>query len=136
MYEKSFSLEIVTPLKVVFQGNVTSLSAPGALGGFQVLYDHAPFFSLLTTGILKVRDDAGQEIRFATRGGFVEVKGNKAVVLAETAERPEEIDVPRAREAMERARQRLHSGDPGVDLERARAALYRALNRLKVVEKA
>lgn len=135
MYEKAFSLEIVTPAKVVFQGEVTSLSAPGTLGGFQVLYNHAPLLSSMAVGVVKIRDTGGKDTLYATRGGFVEVKGNRAVVLAETAERADEIDVPRAKAALERAKQRLHSDDPGIDIERARAALFRALNRLRLAEK-
>ena len=135
MYEKAFSLEIVTPAKVVFQGEVTSLSAPGTLGGFQVLYNHAPLLSSMAVGVVKIRDTEGKDTLYATRGGFVEVKENRAVVLAETAERADEIDVPRAKAALERAKQRLRSDDPGIDIDRARAALFRALNRLRLVEK-
>jgi F-type H+-transporting ATPase subunit epsilon len=135
VYEKAFSLEIVTPAKVVFQGEVTSLSAPGTLGGFQVLYNHAPLLSSMAVGVVKIRDTEGKDTLYATRGGFVEVKENRAVVLAETAERADEIDVPRAKAALERAKQRLRSDDPGIDIDRARAALFRALNRLRLVEK-
>lgn len=136
MYEKAFSLEIVTPTKTVFHGEATSLSAPGTLGGFQVLYNHAPLLSSMTVGVLKVRDPEGKETLYATRGGFLEVKENRAVVLAETAERADEIDLERAQAAFDRAKQRLRSGDPGVDIDRARAALLRAITRLRLAGKA
>lgn len=135
MYEKAFSLEIITPEKIVFHGEVTSLSAPGTLGGFQVLFNHAPMLSSIGVGVLKVKDPAGKDMLYATRGGFVEVRENRAVVLAETAERVDEIDVSRARAALERAKLRLRSTEPGIDIERARAALHRAINRLRLAEK-
>jgi F-type H+-transporting ATPase subunit epsilon len=135
VYEHAFSLEIVTPARVVFQGEVTSFSAPGTLGGFQVLYNHAPLLSSLEVGLLKVRDREGHDVLYATGGGFVEVKNNHAVVLAESAETPAEIDVARAKAAMERAKKRLDAPVPGIDIERARAALARALNRLHLAQK-
>lgn len=136
MYEKAFTLEIITPEKVVFQGEATSLSAPGSNGGFQILYDHAPLLSSIEVGVLKVKDPQGKDIVYATSGGFVEVKNNSVVVLAETAEKPEEIDVTRATAARERANERLHSRRSEIDEVRARAALVRAVNRLRLKENA
>jgi F-type H+-transporting ATPase subunit epsilon len=135
VYEKAFTLEIVTPVRVVFQGEVTSFSAPGTLGGFQVLYNHAPLLSSLGIGIIKVRDVEGRDALYATAGGFVEVKDNRAVVLAESAETSAEIDVARAKAAMDRAKKRLDSPSPDIDLDRAKAALARALNRLHLTQK-
>jgi len=132
MPDKSFSLEIVTPQKVVFSGDVTSFSAPGVVGSFQVLRSHAPLLSTTTIGIVKVVDAAGKEMHFATSGGFVEVNDNKVVMLAETAERSDEIDVNRAEAARDRAKKRLEGKRSEIDVERARLALHRALNRLKV----
>jgi F-type H+-transporting ATPase subunit epsilon len=135
VYEKTFSVEIVTPARVIFQGEITSLSAPGTVGGFQVLYNHAPLLSSLGTGVLKIREPEGKDVVYATSGGFVEVKNNKAVVLVESAEPPAEIDVARAEAAMERAKKRLAAPSPDIDVDRARAALARALNRLHVAGK-
>lgn len=132
MYEKAFKLEIVTPNRVIFQGEATSLSAPGTQGNFQVLYDHAAFLSSLEVGELKVKDLEGKDVSYATSGGFVEVKENHVVVLAETAERSDEIDVERARSARDRAERRLQDKKDAVDVERARAALLRATNRLRL----
>ena len=134
MAEKIFKLEIITPKKVVFSGDVTSFSAPGVLGGFQVLKSHAPFLSSLSIGEVKVVDAAGNESRYATSGGFVEVHENKVILLAETAERSDEIDVQRAEAARERARKRLAKKRAEIDDNRARLALYRAMNRLKVAD--
>lgn len=135
MYEKLFQLEILTPGKVVFKDEASSLSAPGVAGNFQVLFNHAPFLSALDVGEIKVKDKSGTDVSYATSGGFVEVKENHVVVLADAVERTDEIDVERAKAAKERAQQRLKSMQMDVDLERARAALSRANNRLRLIEK-
>ena len=132
MAEKAFKLEIVTPKRVVFSGEVTSFSAPGVVGGFQVLKNHAPLLSSIDVGEVKFADIAGIESHYAVSGGVVEVHDNKVVMLAETAERSDEIDVVRAQEARDRARKRLAEKKSEVDFDRARVALFRALNRLKV----
>lgn len=134
--EKAFELEIVTPKKTVFKGHVLSVSAPGAMGGFQVLVNHAPLLSSLRVGQIKVVDPEGTESRFATSGGFLEVRQNVVTLLAETAERAEEIDVQRAREAQERSLGRMKERSAGIDVDRARLALQRAINRLKIAGKA
>lgn len=134
MDNKSFHLEIVTPRKVVLNADVASFSAPGIVGGFQVLRSHAPFLSSIGIGEIKVVGEDGAEVRFATSGGFVEVHGNKVVMLAETAERSDEIDVKRAEEARIRAQKRL-AEMAGNDLDRSRVALQRALNRLKIAQR-
>jgi len=132
MYEKSFALRIVAPRGVVFEGEATSVSAPGTLGSFQVLFNHAPLLSSLEIGPLKVKDTAGADTVYATGGGFLEVSGNRVVVLVESAELPEDIDVARARAARERAEGRLKSRDPLFDVRRAELALARALNRIRL----
>lgn len=132
MSDKQYRLEIVTPRRTVFAADVVSFSAPGVVGGFQVLRSHAALLSSLRTGEVKLVDPSGAELRFATSGGFVEVRNNTVVLLAETAERSDEIDVQRAQAARERAQQRLTRRTPDIDLERARAALARAISRLKV----
>ena len=135
MYEKAFKLQIVTPGKVVFQGEATSVSAPGTQGGFQVLFNHAPFMSTIQIGEIKVKDKNGNDSLYATSGGFFEVKDNEVIVLAETAELVGEIDTQRARASSERATKRMRSKDPNTDIERARLSLLRSLNRLRVASK-
>lgn len=132
MTEKEFNLEIVTPKRVVYSASVESFSAPGIMGGFQVLHSHAPFLSIVKVGEVKVRGADGTEVRYATSGGFVEVRNNKVVMLADTAERFDEIDAERAKASVERARKRIAEKQSGVDVERARLSLLRGLNRLKV----
>lgn len=134
MAEKAFTLEIVTPKKLVFSGEITSFSAPGVVGGFQVLKNHAPLLSSIGVGEVKLVDLAGNESRYAASGGVVEVHDNKVVMLAETAERSDEIDVVRAQAARDRARKRLAEKKSEIDVDRARLALFRALNRLKVAD--
>jgi F-type H+-transporting ATPase subunit epsilon len=134
MAEKVFKLEIVTPKKIVFSGDVISFSAPGVVGGFQVLKSHAPLLSNIAVGEVKLIDVSGTESRYATTGGFVEVHDNKVIMLAETAERSDEIDVARAEAARERARKRLAEKAEKTDIDRARLALFRAMNRLKVAD--
>lgn len=133
MPDKTFKLEIVTPKKIVFSGDVSSFSAPGVVGGFQVLKSHAPLLSNITVGEVKLVDTSGSESRYATSGGFVEVHENTVMLLAETAERSDEIDVQRAESARDRARKRLT--EKTGDIDRARLALYRAMNRLKVADR-
>lgn len=135
MGEKNFQLEIVTPRKVIFSGEVTSFSAPGVVGGFQVLKSHAPLLSSIAIGEVKLTDVSGQEFRYATSGGFVEVRENKVIMLAESAERSDQIDVERATAARDRAQERLAAKREDTDAERARIALLRALNRLKISQK-
>jgi F-type H+-transporting ATPase subunit epsilon len=135
MPEKTFKLEIVTPRKIVFSGDVLSFSAPGVVGAFQVLYNHAPLLAEIGVGEVKLKDAQGAERRYATSGGFVDVLHNRATVLAETAETPAEIDIARAESAKERARKRLADRTTETDVRRAEAALARALNRLKVAKR-
>ena len=135
MYEKPFTLEIVAPERVVFSGEATSFSAPGIEGGFQVLVNHAPFLSSLEVGEIKLKTEDGRDMRYATSGGFVEVRGNHVVVLVEAVERADEIDVTRAVASRGRAEERLRIQAKDIDVDRARASLHRALNRLRVAAK-
>ncbi|MFZ1731273.1 MAG: F0F1 ATP synthase subunit epsilon [Bacteroidota bacterium] len=127
-----FELEIVTPQKKEFSGNVESVTCPGQQGRFQVLHNHAPFLSTLAVGEVKVIDEQGIELHYAISGGVSQVFHNKMQVLADSAERADQIDVNRAKRAQERAEERIHQHHESVDEDRARAALMRAINRLKV----
>ncbi len=132
MYEKSFSLEIIGPDKVVYRSEATSLTAPGVDGLFQVLYNHAPLLAQLGIGQMTVKAPDGKDADFAVSGGFVEVRNNHVVVLVDTVEASHEIDVTRATAAKERAWNRLHDKVQEIDVERAQLALLRALNRIRV----
>ena len=132
MGDKSFVLEIVTPRKVVYSGDVVSFSAPGVVGNFQVLLNHAPMLAQVGIGEVKLRDETGSEIRYATSGGFVDVRANHVVMLAETAEPAGEIDQQRATAARDRAMKALEQRMSEQEREARREALQRALNRLRV----
>ncbi len=125
-----FPLVIVTPSSMAFEGEVRSVLAPGSDGYFEVLIGHVPVLTSLRPGILTIRNDDGRK-RYTVSGGFVEVLRTQVTVLAETIEEVSAIDVDRARQAEERARQRLESSEDSVDLERAKTSLNRALNRIK-----
>ncbi len=84
MADKTFKLEIITPTKVVFRGNVVSFTAPGVMGSFQVLYNHAPMLAEIGIGMAKLSEANGNEIVFATSGGFVDILKNQVIMLAES----------------------------------------------------
>ena len=125
-------LEIVTAERVVFSEDVDVVIVPGIEGQLGVLPHHAPLMTTLEPGELLVRR-GGEDFYLAITGGFVEVRPDRIIILADAAERAEEIDVARAEEAKRRAEERLKERAPEVDLMRAEAALRRSLARLDVV---
>jgi F-type H+-transporting ATPase subunit epsilon len=129
----TFQLEIVTPEKKVVDTAAEEVQIPGKNGYLGVLPGHAPLITELSVGEIKYRENATEQ-KLAVAWGFAEVLLNKVTILAETAERPFEINVERARKAKERAEQRLTSGDTSVDVDRALDALHRAETRLDVAQ--
>jgi F-type H+-transporting ATPase subunit epsilon len=128
-------LEIVTPEKLAYQGEVDSVQLPGSEGELGVLPHHAPLVSTLGAGELRLRKGTEDEF-FAIVGGFLQVLPDKVVVMAETADMASEIDLERAQEARRKAEQALESGFvEGADLAAARAALQTALLRIRVAER-
>ncbi len=125
-------VEIVAPDKRVFQGEAQGIRAPGTLGSFEVLYNHAPMIAAIGVGPLYVTVPSGEKITYATSGGFLEVIGNVVTVLAETVEPASEIDIDRAQAAEERARQRLAASTSAEERQLAEQALERARNRARV----
>ena len=131
----SIRLDIVTAEREVYAEDVDVVVAPGVEGQLGILPHHAPLMTTLQAGELRVRK-GGEEVSMAISGGFLEVRPDRVVVLADTAERAEEIDVARAEEAKQRARERLSEKQVvGADEARVEASLRRALIRLKVAEK-
>lgn len=128
----SLNLEIISPGKNVYSGNVTSVSAPGVLGEFQVLFNHAALVSNLEVGIIKIVDDKQFEINYSISGGILEIRKNNVNILVETIESKEEIDVERAKKSIERANDRIAAHEKGFDRERALFSIRRAKNRLKL----
>jgi len=138
MLPDSIELVIVTPERQLLRQTVAEVTLPGGDGCLGVLPGHAPLITELGIGELTYRAKGATEVGdLAVISGFAEVLGNRVTVLAEMAERPEEIDVARAEEAKKRAEQRLASAssDPNVDWARAAIALQRSLIRIQVARK-
>jgi F-type H+-transporting ATPase subunit epsilon len=138
MLPESIELVIVTPERQLLRETVVETTLPGADGCLGILPGHAPLITELGIGELAYRAKSASEAgHLAIISGFAEVLGDRVTVLAETAERPEEIDVARAEEAKKRAEQRLASAasDPNVDWSRAAVALQRSLIRIQVARK-
>ena len=131
----AYRLDIVTPERTLFSGEVIHLRVPGTEGSFGVLTGHVPMLSSMQVGELGFTQEGRGEFQVATSGGFVEVQGEQVTVLAETAEFGTEIDMARANSARDRALKRL-AEEHDVDEARAKLALTRALNRLKVSDSA
>jgi len=133
MLPDALELIIVTPQRQLLRAKVAAVQLPGADGELGILPGHAPLITELGNGELSYLSKSGGEpVPLAVLSGFAEVLPDRVTVLAETAERPEEIDVERAKQALARAEQRLASGDPDIDWDRATIALQRALIRIRI----
>ncbi|TYP95061.1 ATP synthase F1 subcomplex epsilon subunit [Fodinibius salinus] len=128
----NFHAQILTPEGSLFDEEVTGVRVPGEMGSFEVKTLHANIISSLDVGKILIRKATGEEQHFAVTGGFVEVVDSKLTLLAEAAEPVEEIDVERAKNAKQRAEERLDADDADIDKERAQKALKRAKNRIKL----
>jgi len=132
MAEKELLLEVVTPDRLVLSTEADVVVCPGVEGQFGVLPGHIPFLSALEIGEMYYRK-GGQTEYLAVSGGFAEVTGEKVTIVAESAEKGREIDVERAKRALERAEKRLASAKTeAIDWTRAEAAMRRSLVRAKV----
>lgn len=131
----TLDFELVTADRVVLQEEgVDMVVAPGADGQLGVLPHHVPLITTLAPGELRIKR-GGEETSIVVTGGFMEVTREKVLVLADAAERSEEIDIARAEEARRRAQERLASSPDGVDLARAEAAMRRAIARLRIAQR-
>jgi len=136
MLPETIELVIVTPEKQLLREKVVEVQLPGENGYLGVLPGHAPLITELGIGELRYHDLGGKEsAHLAVVRGFAEVLADRVTVLAETAERAEEIDLQRAKDALARAEKRLASNDPNIDWDRANVALQRALIRIQVATK-
>jgi F-type H+-transporting ATPase subunit epsilon len=127
-------LEIVTPEKMVFSEDVDAIQAWGVEGQLGILPHHAPLMTMLLPGDLVFRK-GGREESLTISGGFLEVRPDKVVVLADACERAEEIDIARAEAAKQRAQEALKEAKTVVDAAAAEASLRRSLARLRAAEK-
>ncbi|MFC2044756.1 F0F1 ATP synthase subunit epsilon [Chloroflexota bacterium] len=127
-------LEIVTAERVVYSDEVDVIVAPGIDGQLGILPHHAPLMTMLEAGELQVRKGE-TETSLAISGGFLEVRPDRVIVLADAAERSDEIDLARAEAAKRRAQEQLAHPISGVDTSQVEAALRRSLSRLKVAQR-
>jgi F-type H+-transporting ATPase subunit epsilon len=136
----AFTCVILTPLRTVFEGEVRSVLVEGAGGSFEMFARHEPVMTPLKIGIVEIETDAGRRC-FAVHGGFLEMDGATATILANSAENAEEIDMERARKAEARAKERLETisrhAEEGakIDFDRAKLALLRSLQRMRAARK-
>jgi F-type H+-transporting ATPase subunit epsilon len=126
-------VEVVAAERSILSGEADEVQADTVKGQIGILPRHAAMLTLLVPGTVRLRRGNEEEI-LAVGGGFLEVSDNNVVVLADSAERAEEIDVARAEEARRRAASRVRGRTPDIDQDRAQAALARSLSRLRAVE--
>lgn len=132
---ENIRLEIVTPEKSVVSDEAKIVMAPGSLGEFGVLSGHTPFMTSLKVGSVRYEDASGKERFVFISGGFAEALPDRVTVLADSAERRKDIDVERAKKAMQRAEERLaKERAEDIDFTRAQAALHRAITRIRLAE--
>lgn len=131
--DKLLHLEIVSPQKSIFKGQVESVTVPGTKGEFQVLYNHIDLVSTLATGRIKILNDKKEEIYFASSGGVIEVRKNKITILAEEIFAREEIDINSVSSELESAKSKLL--EPKSDKDDAFFAIEKAKNKLRIAGK-
>ena len=128
-----FKFSIVSPERVLYDQEVKSIVVPGSEGYLGILSHHAPIITALIPGKVTITESDDEKQRIvAVSGGFLEVSDNVAIILADSVEFLEEIDLDRAQSAYERAKERLGLKDPDIDLFRVRRALERAENRIRI----
>jgi F-type H+-transporting ATPase subunit epsilon len=136
MLPEAIELIVVTPERQLLRESVVEVAVPGLDGQLGILPGHAPLMTELGIGELSYRKStSSQPVVLAVISGFAEVLPDRVTVLAETAERAEEIDLARAQEAKARAEKRLSEGDTNLDWDRANIALQRSLIRIQVARK-
>ena len=130
--EKGILLEIATPDRLLVSEEAEDINAPGSLGDFGVLPGHTPFLTTLRAGEISYKPVKGERKYLAVSWGYAEVRADKMIILADSAEKAEDIDLERAKKALQRAGDRLKTRTPDIDVERAEASLARALARIQV----
>ena len=131
----TMQVDIISAEREVYTDQVNGVVAPGIDGELGILPHHAPLLTMLQPGELRIMKEGEEDTFIAVSGGFLEVIANKVVILADTAERAEEIDEARAQEAVRLAQERLTQRTADMDLERAMASLRRSQSRLKVARR-
>jgi len=128
------TVEVVTPERVVYSGQAEMVIARGVQGDLGILPNHMPLVSPLKIAPVRIKTEGDKEVSMAVSGGFMEVRGDKVTILAETAELPGDIDVERAKAAKARAEKRLAEKYAELDVLRAERALQRAMARIDVTK--
>jgi len=137
MPQADFSVRVVTPDGEVWSGRSTSVVVPGVDGYFGVWHGHAPLIAGMDIGLVMIMGAEDRVVHIvAVSGGFVEVSREGVTVLAEAAEKADDIDTIRADHALDKARDQLSKHFSGVDVERADVALKKAINRKRAAERA
>jgi F-type H+-transporting ATPase subunit epsilon len=132
---KLLSIDIVTPEKKIFEGKIRSIIAPGIDGEFGVLPDHTPFATILAPGVVTISLEDGKNELLAVSGGYVEVTREKVILLVETAERPEEVDIETVKRRKEEKEKLLRAKDrKDVDYDAIQISLMKEMSRLKALE--
>lgn len=132
MADNLFKVEIITPDRIFYQGEVSMIEFNTTEGEIGVLKDHIPLTTVIAPGIVTITEAEGTK-KAAIHAGFAEILGDKVTLLAEIAEWPEEIDLERARKAEDRAKERLNRKEAGLDITRAEIALKKSLVRQDIL---
>jgi F-type H+-transporting ATPase subunit epsilon len=127
-----FNLTIVTPEKIFYEDDISSVIVPGSEGYLGTLTDHAPLITAIIPGKVTLKNKSDEGIEMAVSFGFFEISNNKATLLVDSVEFVADIDLGRSQEAFKRARRRLADEAGNIDLPRARRALVKAQNRMRI----
>lgn len=133
MADKLFKLEIISPDRIFYKGDITMLELSTTEGDIGIYADHIPMTSILTPGKAIITEQSNKK-ELALHSGFIEILGDKVTIMAESVEWPEEIDLNRAKEAKVRAERRISGNNEEVNVLRAEMALKRSLVRINLAE--
>lgn len=132
---KLINLDIATPEKKVFSGKVREITAPGIKGEFGVLPDHAPFSTVLAPGVVEIIYEDGKEELLAVSGGYIEVNRDKVILLVETAQKEDEIDIETIKRRKEEKEKLLKAKDrKDIDYDKIQIELIKEISKLKAIE--
>lgn len=131
---KLFKLQVISPDRIFFDGDADMIEVKTTEGDLGILKHHIPLTAILAPGVLRIKKDA-EEKEAALHDGFIEILGEKIIILAESCEWPEEIDINRAKEARIRAERRLKDSAGEINVARAEMALRRSLTRIELAQK-
>lgn len=132
MSDKSLFLEIVTPSKIIYSGNVKTVTVPGELGSFQILYNHAPIISNLTIGEIKIVDENDSVSYYATNGGFLMVFKNRITIISDSILKAEEIDAKKDENDLMKLKEELIQKRKTQDVSNLEIKIAQLQNRIRV----